>query len=497
MDLYKQNQYFTTAINVSGGIDDTQTTGIIIQDDSGIYDKTAPGIALLSYASPLDTDVSEWITFSSVNTTTKELNGVTRGAEGFSAKSHANGSVVAFPHSKSHINNLVEMFTEKGLELTKLDSTPTTPDAGKTKIYVGDGTTDTDNSLIILDDDGSKSIVFPTLTDSERQIFLNGGFDIWQRGSSFTSSEYTADMWYQSLSASTVTTTRQQFSLGQSDVPGNPQYYLRSVVTSASTASSYVAIQQRVEDVATLSGDKLTVSFWAKADTNKNISIQVSQDFGSGGSPSADVSVGVEKIAITSNWQRHSATFTMSSVFGKTLGTGKDDHIKVIFWLEAGSDHNASTDSLGNQSGTFEFANVQGNKGTISLPFYKKSKGKELFDCYRFCEVIGYEFSSRDVVGPGYFFDTNTIVAEYYFKNRKKKDPTVTYPTGISGDDDYSISRGGSTYFIDNSTFSSVGAGVNGLIFSADTISGTGTVGESITINVRSGDAKIIASCDF
>lgn len=105
--LYYESQYFTTTLSVAGGINDSVTTGIVLQAITGIHDTSKPGIALLSYADPLDTSVAEWVTFTSINSTTKTLVGVTRGAEGFSAKAHGNGVTVAFPHSKSHINNIV------------------------------------------------------------------------------------------------------------------------------------------------------------------------------------------------------------------------------------------------------------------------------------------------------------------------------------------------------------------------------------------------------
>lgn len=102
--LLYTNQYFTTTLNVGGGIDDTQTTGIIISDVSGI-DTAKPGIALINYADPLVTSTCEWVEYTSINGS-KELVGVTRGAEGFSAKTHSNGVSVAFPLSESHINRI-------------------------------------------------------------------------------------------------------------------------------------------------------------------------------------------------------------------------------------------------------------------------------------------------------------------------------------------------------------------------------------------------------
>lgn len=99
------HQFVTTNLNVGGGIDDSQTTGIVLQSLNNI-DATKPSVACLTWADPLDTSVAEWITYTSVNSTTNELRGVTRGAEGYSAKSHLNQAVVAFPLSKSHVNDL-------------------------------------------------------------------------------------------------------------------------------------------------------------------------------------------------------------------------------------------------------------------------------------------------------------------------------------------------------------------------------------------------------
>ena len=104
-NAYYLNQYISTTLVSVGGITDSATTGIILNSLTNI-DYTKPGIACLSYTSPIDTSKAEWITYTSINDSTKELQGVTRGQEGYSAKPHDNGVTVAFPISESHINNL-------------------------------------------------------------------------------------------------------------------------------------------------------------------------------------------------------------------------------------------------------------------------------------------------------------------------------------------------------------------------------------------------------
>lgn len=99
------HQFVTTNLNVGGGIDASQTTGIVVQSLNNI-DATKPSVACLTWADPLDISVAEWIPYDSINSTTNELQGVTRGAEGYSAKTHLNQAVIAFPLSKAHVNEL-------------------------------------------------------------------------------------------------------------------------------------------------------------------------------------------------------------------------------------------------------------------------------------------------------------------------------------------------------------------------------------------------------
>lgn len=126
------NQYILTALNVGGGIDNSQTTGIVLQAVTGL-DITKAGVALLTYADPINTSTAEWITYTSINGS-NELQGVVRGAEGFSAKAHLNQAVVAFPLSESHINDLNAMFDSTGADFAQI-ATPASPSSGRNKAY--------------------------------------------------------------------------------------------------------------------------------------------------------------------------------------------------------------------------------------------------------------------------------------------------------------------------------------------------------------------------
>jgi hypothetical protein len=106
--LYAQ-QFISTTLSVAGGIDDSQTTGIVLASVTGV-DTAKPGLIAVTWSDPLDEDVVEWIEYTSIDGS-KELQGVTRGAEGGTARAHSNGAVVAFPATESHINRINDKLT--------------------------------------------------------------------------------------------------------------------------------------------------------------------------------------------------------------------------------------------------------------------------------------------------------------------------------------------------------------------------------------------------
>jgi hypothetical protein len=156
--VYFANQYFSTTLNVGGGINNSQTTGIIIQDRSGL-DATKPGVACISYSDPISTSAAEWVTYSSIDTATNELQGVTRGAEGFSAKTHVNGATIAFPISESHINNMATALSIGGVATNAVSGTiaPSSTSTNSatelvTKSYIDSGyQTATDGATVTFD----------------------------------------------------------------------------------------------------------------------------------------------------------------------------------------------------------------------------------------------------------------------------------------------------------------------------------------------------------
>ena len=246
-----------------------------------------------------------------------------------------------------------------------------------------------------------------------RNAIINGNFDIWQRGTSFTALEYGADRWVHARIGTTQTATRQSFTVGQTAVPNEPTYFCRTVVTSVAGAGNFCNLIQRIEDVRSFAGQQVTISFWAKADATKNIAVDLVQYFGTGGSPSASVdSIGSTKVSIGTTFQKVTITTTLPSISGKTLGSNNDHSLILSIFFDAGSDFNARTDSLGQQSGTFEIAQVQVEPGPVATPFERRPIGTELALCQRYYYTLSGAPASRTENGAA---STRTVYSTVYF----------------------------------------------------------------------------------
>lgn len=223
-----------------------------------------------------------------------------------------------------------------------------------------------------------------------RNKIINGDFDICQRALSQTTAGYGSDdRWDNSNAGTTKTHSIQAFTLGQTSVPGEPKNFSRTVVTSVAGANNYCNKIQRVEGVRSLAGRRVTLTFYAKADAAKNIAVELLQWFGSGGSPSDQVSFGITTCALTPGWKRFDIVVDVPPIAGKTIGTSGTDHLGVVFWLEAGSSLNARTNNLGQQSGTFDIAHVslvEGDAAAEGDPLSPRHPQQELALCQRYFE---------------------------------------------------------------------------------------------------------------
>ena len=210
-----------------------------------------------------------------------------------------------------------------------------------------------------------------------KNLIINGGFDVAQRGTSFTGTQiYTLDRWYMDESGSTTTLTQETHTLGQTDVPDNPKYYLKMNTT---TGANNCRIEQNIEGVHNAAGQSATLSFWAKGvnPAGGNYNINMNQLFGTGGSPSTETSVSLGTFTVTSSWVKKSFTVTLASISGKTLGTNLGtDHLKLQILQPDGDG--------GSAAWNLNISNIQFELGSVATDFEHRSFGEEQQLCQRY-----------------------------------------------------------------------------------------------------------------
>lgn len=253
---------------------------------------------------------------------------------------------------------------------------PYTLDARGAAVLYGDG----NYKVVLKDSDGTTiatwdnvyigsdlssidlSAVIAAASFTNRDYIGNSRWNIWNGGTSFTRTTTvdtpTADGWYLSAdgsAAGSVTISRQTFTVGQSDVPGNPTYYARVNRTVAHTGATYEYYAFRLP-IETAAGTQMTLSGYAKCAAPVDAAGVCKQYFGSGGS--ASVTTTTAAVTLTTGWVKYSVTFTVPSIAGKTVGSGSYVEIGVSLPI--------------NTTYTVDFAQFKWEAGTVaSDPEYR------------------------------------------------------------------------------------------------------------------------------
>ena len=276
--------------------------------------------------------------------------------------------------------------------------------------------------------DNAADARFPS---GRRNLLINGGFDVWQRGTSFTADNvYTADRWNSadgSGGSPARTLSRQAFAVGQTDVPGEPTYYARHNQTGASTNSDS-NLNQKIEGVRTGAGQSVTLSFWAKADVSLNIRLRFRQNFGSSGSSTVNTNI-ADAFTVGTSWAKYTYTQTLPSISGKTI-SGGNDHLEVQLEFT-----NASTF-------TFDIAQMQFELGNVATPFEHRSYGEELALCHRYYEKIQTRY-----FGIGMSFGGNNRFVQTY--SIKRANPTCSFSGEVAWNDGSTVNTISSGYSVD------------------------------------------------
>lgn len=253
-----------------------------------------------------------------------------------------------------------------------------------------------------------------------RNKLINGNFSIWQRGTNFGPALpyfYGPDRWKYTSANGTGNAQLNQSSTGFANgLQG--KYYLTYIQNSPPSSNNPPLLNQFIEGVGTLSGKYVTLTIMASYSITGGSAITVTpqliQSFGTGGSPSANVTTTLPTITLTTTPTVYTVSAQLPSVAGKTLGTNGDDYL----WL--------SLNLPANTTFTMQWYYVQLEEGGTPTPFEYRPPQTELALCRRY-----YEGSGAEPIWSGNSQSGNTYYSNGIFKETKRITPTVTV-TGVN-----------------------------------------------------------------
>jgi hypothetical protein len=246
-----------------------------------------------------------------------------------------------------------------------------------------------DGETLVADSSTSTGLRYKEDYAAGKNKIINGDFTINQRAftSNTTSNTYNFDRFFQvnGGTTGTLTVTPQTFTAGAAPVAGyEATNFVRCVTASGASTNTFALLEQKIENVRTFAGQTITVSFWAKAGSGTpNLSVEIEQAFGSGGSGSV-FTASTAKQAITTSWARYSFSISVPSISGKTIGTSSATIVSI--WLSGGSDFNARSNTVGLQNATFDIWGLQAEEGSVATAFQTATGtlAGELAACQRY-----------------------------------------------------------------------------------------------------------------
>ena len=276
-----------------------------------------------------------------------------------------------------------------------------------------------------------------------RNKIINGGFDVNQRAFSSATADATFgfDRWQLATSGGT-TYSAQTFALGNTIPNQEPTNHARLVTTGQSGTGVYSILSQKIEDVRTSAGQQITVSFYAKAASGTpKVAIELTQNFGTGGSPSSEVNNYFGQIVLSTSWTKYVVTGSLPSISGKTLGSASS-YLRLLLWVSAGTDFNSRTGSIGIQSNTFDFWGVQLEQNYQPTPFEQRPYGVELALCQRYYEaertILQQMYWASDATGTVYG-------GSFVFNTAKRAAPTIKTYDAVNTIDRHSTFSAGAS----------------------------------------------------
>lgn len=267
--------------------------------------------------------------------------------------------------------------------------------------------------------------------DYRRNFVINGGFDVWQRATTFnpvsatgtTGLNYGADRW-QFLQSTTSASAFTRQAVTPSD-PAGFNYYLRVQRANTLTHTTPYIIQTSFEsqNIQSIRGKYVTLSFWARRGANyssssnmlevKIVSGQGTDNTVSGfTTPATDTSLP----SLSTSWQRFSFS---------TLMTTTSTQLGALFIFTPSGTAGAAD--------YYDITGVQLEVGTAPSDFENRDAGEELRRCQRYYYRTGPYSAGPQSYGAGYCSTTSNARISISFPVTLRTAPTALEASGASG----------------------------------------------------------------
>ena len=234
-----------------------------------------------------------------------------------------------------------------------------------------------------------------------KNAVINGGFDIWQRGTTGTGAGYLADRWYRQSSAGTTTFARES-----TIVPSGSQYAMK---WTQSVANAYANIIQVIETANAIqfAGKTVTLSAQVAASSSQPCTIAVSY------------STTVDNTLATGGWTVITATSGGSATPSSTTYTT----ISGVFAIPSTAKTllvEITTASIASGV-TFYAGNCQLELGSSATTFSRAggTLQGELAACQRYCKPL-----QSGIVTTGN--STTTVYGSFFFGSMRTT-PSVDF----------------------------------------------------------------------
>lgn len=243
------------------------------------------------------------------------------------------------------------------------------------------------------------------LAFSRKNLLINGGFDVWQRGTSFTGADnvFTADRWrfFDCVTPARVTISR----VAAHAVSGAIGPYSLRIAVSGGLALG--VLEQRLEDALLFSGKTITFTILGHSLTADQVGVQV-LFVPDSDTPATSIMSSAQVISFIAFCAAHSVSFTLPTidpadyVFGKSYIA-----LQLVFNLDEGH-------SLELNASQLEF-------GDTATDFEYRHPAEERARCQWY-----YERATVDTIGVA--LGATSVQLGHMSYAPKRKAPVITWP---------------------------------------------------------------------